>query len=124
MNTNEITAEFRMSYWAGVMRERSESGLSIKAFCASAGIHENTYFYWQKKLRESAFGQLTEIHGTLSAPAGFIEAKMRGAATKPPFAEPDRQGELRIEIAGIKISADGGYPADKIAVLLRGIMPC
>jgi len=124
MNTNEITAGFRMSYWAGVMRERSESGLSIKAFCANAGIHENTYFYWQKKLRESACGQLSEIHGTLSVPAGFIEAKIPGAAVKTSFTEQVLQGELRIEVAGVRISADSGYPADKIAVLLRGIMPC
>ena len=41
MNTNEITAEFRMSYWAGAMRERSESGLSIKAFCANAGMYQD-----------------------------------------------------------------------------------
>jgi len=124
MNTNEITAEFRMSYWAGIMRERSESGLSIKAYCANAGIHENTYFYWQKKLRESACGQLAELQGTLSAPAGFIEAKMPKTTAKLSLREPARQGELRIEVSGLRISADSGYPADKIAVLLRGIMSC
>ena len=54
MNTREIAAEYRLSHWAQVMRERSESGLSIKAFCENAGFHENIYYYWQRKLRESA----------------------------------------------------------------------
>ena len=58
MNTREIAEEYRLTHWAGIMRERSESGLSIKDFCKSAGFHENVYFYWQRKLREAACEQL------------------------------------------------------------------
>ena len=54
MNTREIAEEYRLSHWAGVVRERQESGLSIKAFCEKAGFHQNIYFYWQRKLREAA----------------------------------------------------------------------
>jgi hypothetical protein len=28
--------------------------VSIREYCEDSGIHENTYFYWQRKLRESA----------------------------------------------------------------------
>jgi hypothetical protein len=31
MNTREVAAEYRLSHWAQIMRERKESGLSIKA---------------------------------------------------------------------------------------------
>ena len=54
MNTRHIAEEFRLSHWAGIMRERQASGLSIKAFCKSSGFHENVYFYWQRRLREAA----------------------------------------------------------------------
>ncbi len=54
INTREIAEEYRLSHWAQVMRERSQSGLSIKAFCQQAGMCTNTYFYWQRKLREAA----------------------------------------------------------------------
>jgi putative transposase len=54
MNTREIATEYRLSHWAGIMRERQESGRSIKSFCQHIGCHENVYYYWQRKLREVA----------------------------------------------------------------------
>ena len=54
INTREVAEEYRMSHWAQIMRERIESGLSIKAFCRQMGICCNTYFYWQRKLRKAA----------------------------------------------------------------------
>jgi len=58
INTREIAAEYRMSHWAQIMKERNESGLSIKVFCKQIGIAANTYFYWQRKLREAACQQM------------------------------------------------------------------
>jgi len=58
MNTNKIASEYRLSYWANIINERKESGLSVREFCKTAEYHENTYFYWQKKLREAACNEL------------------------------------------------------------------
>lgn len=58
VDTREIAAEYRLSHWAQIMKERNESGLSIKIFCKQQGIAENTYFYWQRKLREAACQQM------------------------------------------------------------------
>ena len=57
-NTREIAEEYRLSHWAEVMEERNVSGLSIKAYCESIGLHQNVYFYWQRKLRESVCKEL------------------------------------------------------------------
>lgn len=54
IDTREIAEEYRLTHWAQVMQERTQSGLSIKAFCRQVGICGNTYFYWQRKLREAA----------------------------------------------------------------------
>ena len=54
MNTREIATQYRLSQWAKVIREHTESGLSVKCFCESIGIHENTFYYRRKKLREVA----------------------------------------------------------------------
>jgi transposase-like protein len=121
MDTRKFTGEFRLSYWSGITRERIESGLSVKAYCENAGIHENTYYYWQKKLREAACGQLAELQAINPPPAGFVEVRA-GQPTKRLIAGGKAQSEILIEIAGIRISADSMYPADKIAALLRGIM--
>jgi putative transposase len=44
------------------MRDRAASGLSIRAYCKQAGIHENNYYYWQKKLREAAVKTHAQEH--------------------------------------------------------------
>ncbi len=58
MDTREIAAEYRLSHWAKIMQERQESGSSIKAYCQGMGIHENVYYYWQRKLRAAACAEL------------------------------------------------------------------
>jgi len=58
INTRKIAAEYRLSHWAQIMRERTQNGLSIRTFCAQAGISENTYFYWQRRVREAACQEL------------------------------------------------------------------
>jgi hypothetical protein len=44
MNTNLIAKEYRLSHWAGVLRDRQESGLRVRAYCEREGFHENIYF--------------------------------------------------------------------------------
>ena len=67
MNTRDIAAEYRLSHWAEIVQNRSQKGLSIRAYCAETGIHENTYFYWQRKLREAAGAQAAGLPA-LNAP--------------------------------------------------------
>ena len=58
INTREIAEKYRLSHWARIMRERVESGLSIKEYCKQIGICGNTYFYWQRRVRAAACEQL------------------------------------------------------------------
>jgi transposase-like protein len=53
MNTRKIASEYRLSHWSDIVRKRTEIGCTVKAFCESEGIHPNSYYYWQRKLRES-----------------------------------------------------------------------
>ena len=121
MSTRSVASEYRLTQWAGIMNERRESGLSVKAFCASAGIHENTYFYWQRKLRETMCGDLT---GTALIPSGFTEVKLADQPTLPPPAA-TTHNQVSIEASGIRITAGSEYPLDKLASLLREVVrPC
>lgn len=80
MNTNSIVAKYRLAHWAQIMRERNDSGLTIRAFCENAQIRPNTYFYWQKKLRETACEELAMLQAgsvqTEIVPTGFAEIKL------------------------------------------------
>jgi len=125
MNTNDIAAEYRLAHWAGIMREREESGLSIKQYCKNAGYHENRYFYWQKKLREAACEELANVQGNATGliPVGFAEVKLSEQQSSPPLAA-TFQSQVCIEAAGVRIVAVGEYPADKLAALIREVRPC
>ncbi len=79
VNTREIAEEYRLSHWAQVMRERQESGQSIKTYCGQIGISANTYFYWQRKLRVDACEALTlretDVPTKMTAPKGWAICK-------------------------------------------------
>ena len=96
-NTREIAEEYRLSHWAGIMRERAGSGLSIKAYCEREGMPPNRYFYWQRKLREAAVNELSSPEASaLPAPVGWTQVE----ETKPPKAE---GSEVVVEIGSSRI---------------------
>lgn len=102
MNTRAIATEYRLSHWAGVMRERQESGLSIKEFCETSGFHQNIYFYWQRKLREAACRQLLPATQdkieTVVAPPGWTTCKLEPGKT-------ESQNSVAIEIGKFRVMA-------------------
>ena len=126
MNTKLVTAELRISHWAGIMKERSDSGLSVRAYCEREGFHENIYYYWQRKLREAACKQLSGEKGSyeetgLAQPV-FAEVKVPVPVEQPLLIGSERQGEIRFVIDGVSFAADSYYPPEKIAALLKGLV--
>lgn len=99
------------------MRERTQNGESIGEFCIRLGISRNKFFYWQRKLRDAACEQL--VVKQAAEVQSFTEIKLAedktiaGASLEP--------GSLRIEVGGVKLTADSTYPAEKLAALLRSI---
>ena len=109
------------------MHRKRESGLSAKAFCENEGIHENVYYYWQQKLRSAACEQMAKMQSEQAerklVPSGFAELKIVKTYTPSILPESAAQGEIRIDIAGIRIAADSTYPTEKIAALLDLFKP-
>jgi len=121
-NTREIAAEYRLTHWAQIMQDRNASGLSIKSYCETKGIHENVYHYWQRKLRAAAYELATnQPQATELLVPGFTEVKLVESG------EPSIQtsGQICIEYEGYKITADSGYPPESLTTLLKALMqPC
>jgi len=119
MNTRGMTAEYRLAHWSQVMQDRKERRQSIKAYCESEGIHENVYYYWQRKLREAACEHISGIHVGKPVLPAFAEVKMANQTAQPPGQERPPNNEIRIEIADVRITANGTFPMETLAVLLR-----
>jgi len=111
MNARQMKTKYRMAEWTALLQERAASGESIVAFCQERGIKKHQYFYWQRKLRETACEQLA------TTASGF-------AAVNLPVAPLETSGQVRIEVSGATISADSTYPPDKLAALLRELRQC
>lgn len=58
MDTRKVATEYRMAQWAPPLQACQASGQSIGEYCEATGISKNTYFYWQRKLREAACTEL------------------------------------------------------------------
>jgi len=133
VNTHEIAAEYRLAHWSEIMRERTASGQSIKDFCAAAGFSENTFFYWQRKLREAACQniltkQIAAAQRTeLLAPGESInnltsESPVSVAWTalcEPAKARADKFSSLSIEIGSSRVLVNADTDAELLAKVCR-----
>jgi len=115
INTKDIAKEYRLSHWSQIMQERTASGMSIREYCSHIGIGENTYFYWQRRVRSAACELLVKAQN--EQPPGFAKVRMLEAPVQRDSIE--QAGSLQVEIAGIRLKTDHFYPTDKLASLLR-----
>ena len=131
VNTREVATEYRLSHWAQIVQERIKGGLSIREYCKQIGICENTYFYWQRRLRKAACEQLNHFESEQKrvAQTSFVEIEVAETPVPPALPAPTEvtpaPSQLSIEAAGVRIMTDSTYPPAKLAALLRELMrPC
>ena len=114
MNTREIASEYRLAHWGQALQDRIANGESIDEFCQSRGVSRNTYFYWQRKLREVAAKQISQKAAGASqalAPSGWTQL----CVTK----DTDDKATLPIEIGRCRIMAGTDTNPDLLAKVCR-----
>ena len=52
---------------------------------------------------------------------GFTEVKLLETPGQDAVTEPPQSGQIRIEAGGIQITANGGYPVEKLSALLMAV---
>lgn len=126
MDTRKVTSQYRLTSWTQTLQERIVQKESIKDFCQRKGFSKNTYFYWQRKIRETACKQLSITRSApnqtgLPVPA-FTEVRVNEIQPTTNKNELVVAGQIKLEISGVKITADSAYPTEKLAVLCRELM--
>jgi len=118
MDTRMVAHEMRLGHWANILRERRESGLSIRRWCRENGCNEKTYYYWQRKLREVTCDELTRRQ----------EAAM---VNVPSFAEVShakealQSGMITIRLGEIVVEISGDTAPEIVETVLRTLRsPC
>lgn len=114
MTSKEATYQYRLAQWRELMSERAELGLSIRAYCAQKGFAENTYFYWQRRLRETACTELTERTAALErciVPGGWTQVSCAASASV--------ESTLRIEVNGCRVDVTAETDPELLATVCR-----
>ena len=120
MNTREIASAYRLSQWSQAFGEKKASGESIKDFCQRKGVSQNTYFYWQRKLRETACRELIPSRQTPDkqaiVPSGWAVCE----AAAPTDAEEAKT--LLIEIGKSRITVEPDTNLELLGKVCRELM--
>ncbi len=95
MDSANVTKNYRMSQWMEIIKRRQSSGKTVEVFCEEERISKNSYYYWQRKLRESACEELAkQKNSTALLPAGWMQLTTEASVSST----------LEIEVAGCRIN--------------------
>jgi hypothetical protein len=109
-----------MAHWAKIVSDQKESRLTIREYCEKSGLHENSYYYWQKKLRVAAIEELTTASDGQAQELAPIMAKLNlGRNNGSDFPGAGSNDCVSIEMFGIRLIASRDYPIAKLCELLR-----
>ena len=118
MDTRQIATELRLQHWAGIMRERKEKGLSVRQWCRENGVGEKTYYYWQRKLRETVCRELlpgkVESDNQAVVPSGWAKCEPEPKAD-------ETSGAVIIEIGKCRITATSSTDPELLGKVCRAL---
>lgn len=67
----------RRTHWRGIIENQSTSGVSIAAYCRTAGIKPSLFYAWRRRFKEPSQEQSTFTGGFLK----LIPGKLADAAS-------------------------------------------
>jgi hypothetical protein len=130
MDTGRKTQETRLNHWVGVLRERAESGQTVKLWCKENNICVKTYYYWQRKLREASCDakekQQASKQSQLPIPifkkVQLIKHNDKQVPETQEGSEHVNFHPLSIELKGIRMTAGESYPPAQLAYIIRELI--
>ena len=63
--------EYQLEQWSILIRERLNSGQSVRAWCVENGVTMRKYYYWLKQLRQEHYDEaIQELHASCDSHSG------------------------------------------------------
>lgn len=117
MTTQEATKTYRLNQWTQIIRERQNSGETVKDWCNTQGIHPQQYYYWLRKVRMAA----TQALSTITTDSPIVPIQM-------PATDPDRSTDVvskevvaTIALGEVVIQLSNDASSELITNLLRAM---
>ena len=99
MDSTTLTRQVKLEKWAEMIRARNESGLTISRWCKENSVNEAKYYYWLKRVRQSA----CETLPTITLPANpFVPIAME-VPIKSIENSADQSYAMRITVNGFAL---------------------
>jgi hypothetical protein len=115
MGTREATQAYRLRHWTEKISQCHNSGMTVTAWCESQDINIKSYYYWQKKVRESANAELMKAQNCNSenglVPNGWAQLSKPEIATA--------ESVLSIDISGCRVTANEKTNPELLAKVCR-----
>ena len=92
MNTKLATAQIRVKNWTAIIRDRNQSGLSVKDYCAQHQLSRDSYYYWLRKVKE-----------TLLTESGFVEVTQPKKLPVPETTTADPKEMMTLTFRGMQL---------------------
>jgi transposase-like protein len=61
MDVQKVSNEYRLNYWAEIIKECRNSGQTVSSWCEEHGINVKSYYYWLRKVRIAACNSIPGI---------------------------------------------------------------
>jgi len=111
----KLTHEMRLKHWLRILQERGDSGKSVRAYCREHDINEKSYYYWQRRLRETAAEMIVDSKNTnvltISEPT-FAEINL------PPQSE---NSAITIRIGNAVVEIQGQADSQTIEAIIKSL---
>ena len=104
----------RMNEWKQLIHERQQSGQSVRAWCLQNGIHENSYYYWLRIIREAALCEAEKKSGALVR----VEPEKLAVQTVSPQSS---SGGIVIRAHGVEVEFPSGTDIEMLAAFVKAL---
>lgn len=54
MNAYEMKQQVSMQKWQQIILDQKATGMSVDAYCEKESLSRNSFYYWQRKIRDAA----------------------------------------------------------------------
>ena len=111
MDAQAAIHEMHLKQWASIIRDRTESGMTINEYCAAKSMSRNAYLYWLRKVREAA----------LEEKSGFVELLPDQYASEVTDRETSSESKIIIKIRDITVQIENGISPVLLRTVLRAV---
>ncbi len=127
MNTKIATKQFRLQYWAGIIKECKASGMKTKDWIIEHNISHDAYYYWLKEVKNAALTNAIETsvsdsqHETrlVEITSPINEISMIGSDDKTNTEVPVRPESLVLHSGNISLDIPLSKASEVLPLLIR-----